>query len=401
MPDGTARPAEATRRTGPDQLVVALAHERLVLQAVQDLADVPARVRERDDELRLTLVDLPREPLLAFARRQPDARQGEPALDVLLRLVYGHFASTYSHWVPTMGKNRALAHVTHNITGGGSGAPRPARAVELGGRSLLRGPGPGAQAGVGIVDTGIYPHPALIGSYLADDDAATGALGPEPEFAAGHGTFIAGCVLAEAPAAWLHVVNGLGETGEADSWDLARRLVRLGRAGVSVVNMSFGCLTDDDEAPLVLSTAVDRLDADTVLVAAAGNHGSPGDDARRPLWPAALDDVVAVGATDAAGGPVPWSQAPDVAPWLDVLARGVDVVSTYLPGTVRDGGRLLGPFPDAFASWDGTSFAAARVSGAIAARVRPGRGGAQQGLAYLLAEHGQEGSSRAGLPWLP
>ena len=55
--------------------------------------------------------------------------------------------------------------------------------------------------------------------------------------------------------------------------------------------------------------------------------------------------------------------SPD-APWVDALAPGVDVVSTC--DAVGDGTGV-------FARWSGTSFAAAAVTGAIAALVGPGR----------------------------
>ena len=80
------------------------------------------------------------------------------------------------------------------------------------------------------------------------------------------------------------------------------------------MNLSFGCFTDDGEPPLVLARAVSLLSAEILLVAAAGNHGdidelrAKGDLAdkpwtrgltsKTPLWPAAFDEVIAVGATD-------------------------------------------------------------------------------------------------------
>jgi hypothetical protein len=53
---------------------------------------------------------------------------------------------------------------------------------------------------------------------------------------------------------------------------------------------------------------------------------------------------------------------------MDVRARGVDLVSTYLDGVSlgRRGSR-------GFAQWSGTSFSAGLVSGAIAAATDPGR----------------------------
>jgi len=75
-------------------------------------------------------------------------------------------------------------------------------------------------------------------------------------------------------------------------------------------------------------------------------------------------------------------------PWVDVAACGMEVSSTYLKGDVNlesVHGKPDQPF-DGFATWSGTSFAAAEVSGAIAARTVPGEVGARTALAQLLRE---------------
>lgn len=392
----------------PDQLAVARLHEGLVLDALAALEPaVPARVLDRDGTLELSLLGVDPGALQAFAAARRDAGHGPLALDVVLGVLREGFRSRYGGWVPTMGKNRAVTRVTHNIGGGDEGPPRPARALDL-----TRPSRSGRVVTVGVADTAVHPHRALTGAVLAPGDALLGQPDPSTHYAAGHGTFVTGAVLLEAPDARIEAVRALGEDGTADSWDVARQLVALARTGVDVLNMSFGCFTDDDRPPLVLATAVDRLDAQTVLVAASGNHGNaPDGDGRRPLWPAALDDVVAVGATDSGGGAVGWSQPPDEAPWIDVLARGVDVVSTYLPGSLRvpadtrfdRAGGTVGPFDSGWASWSGTSFAAARFSGALARLVSAGLE-PREALAALLEPPGTgEGHGlprRQGRPWL-
>src|SRR5215467_8244085 len=109
--------------------------------------------------------------------------------------------------------------------------------------------------------------------------------------------------------------------------------------------------TYDDEPPLVLRKTVRALTGSgVVIVAAAGNHGSQ----EKKIWPAAFDEVVAVGA----GARIPGKDEFTVAefsprqPWVDLLAPGVDVPSLYKAS--------------GYATWDGTSFSAAGVSGAIA-----------------------------------
>ena len=65
-----------------------------------------------------------------------------------------------------------------------------------------------------------------------------------------------------------------------------------------MLNLSLGTTTTDDEPPVALEAAVDLIeemaaeqDRDVLIVAAAGNYGDC-----RPVWPAALRGVVAVGA---------------------------------------------------------------------------------------------------------
>jgi subtilisin family serine protease len=86
--------------------------------------------------------------------------------------------------------------------------------------------------------------------------------------------------------------------------------------------------------------------------------------------------VVAVGATDAEDDPAEFT--PKGAPWVDLVAPGVQVESTYLSGdvqarlpVVKEGRHVrtpitnLGTFTGA-ARWSGTSFAAADATGEIA-----------------------------------
>jgi membrane-anchored mycosin MYCP len=136
----------------------------------------------------------------------------------------------------------------------------------------------------------------------------------------------------------------------------------------------------------LLSTAVSRLGPDVVVVAAAGNHGdldrrqppyAGPHETSKPTFPAALDGVVAVGAATDEGKPT--SFTPLNKYWIDLLAPGENVLSTYLEGEVLLDDKTAEPFRG-LARWSGSSFAAALVSGAIAAGVQPGRLTARQAL---------------------
>jgi subtilisin family serine protease len=185
---------------------------------------------------------------------------------------------------------------------------------------------------------------------------------------------------------------------------VAKKIVELGRTGLDVLNLSLACYTEDGQPPLVLATAIDRLDPKIVVVAAAGNHGNvldiPGDS-RKPAWPAALDDVVAVGAADNSG--IIARFTPKDVPWIDVLSNGVQVSSTFLDGRVDVNVNVASPpgMPDVppvepdvhpflgFATWSGSSFSAALVSGEIAARTKPGSKSAHDACQEVLEERGK------------
>jgi membrane-anchored mycosin MYCP len=93
-----------------------------------------------------------------------------------------------------------------------------------------------------------------------------------------------------------------------------------------------------------------------------------------------------VGAVDAAGASAPFNpidgtDAKKPAPWIDVFAPGVEITSTYL-GESGDQ-EILVPTDakpvtyekvafEGYANWSGTSFAAAHVTGLVAARISAG-----------------------------
>ncbi len=324
---------------------------------------------------------------------------GAADLDLFLHRLRGWFALRYAGWSPTLGKNRLVGQVIGGggkISHGGGGNPSPSAGGLPDRSTMKKGSGDGRGVRVGVLDTSLSSHEWLSGGWVA---AASDVLPRTPRSGAyavpaGHATFVAGLVLRQAPAA---VVEGRrllsDDLGQADSWTAAKEIAAFGATRPDVLNLSFACYTEDGQPPLALSTAVDRLDPGTVVVAAAGNHGDlvlgPGedeDDRRKPAWPAALTSVVAVGATDDTGTLATFTP-PDVQ-WIDVLAPGVEVVSTFLDAEVDlDSGGASSPERfEGFASWSGTSFAAATVSGMVAARTRPGRVSARDAYESLLSD---------------
>jgi subtilisin family serine protease len=238
---------------------------------------------------------------------------------------------------------------------------------------------------VGVLDTKIDAHPDLIGRFLAEPDDRYQPL-PEPvPLRAGHATFVASLITRMAPAVTVDAHAVLDDNGRATAWDTAVAMLEFADSGIDILNLSLGCRTTDGLAPLLLSRAVSLLNQRMLIVAAAGNHGSATDpDLRKaPTWPAALPDVVAVGARNVDDTRAPFS--PNL-PWVTCTAPGVNVIGAYLNTVIA----LMQHDPlefKGYAAWSGTSFATATVSGAIAAAAQ--KRDVRAALARLLADpHG-------------
>jgi membrane-anchored mycosin MYCP len=410
------------------ELVVAQGDEDLVRKALADLQVAIEGEGEGDHRLGLVLLTLDKDTLAkAAARLRGDAdlvRKTIDAkwsgakpdgielsnLDLLLSELRANFSSRYGNWIPEIGKNRMISPVRGlpYISGCAEGDPSQVGLVdpepEPSEWPARRPAEPGQGVQVGLLDTQLYPHPWLAGGYLTPGDDLLEIPGPgdlPPWSLDGHATFVAGLILQQAPGAWLIIRPVLGQRALGKTWDVAKTMADFVGTGVNILNLSFGCYTDDGQPPLVLAKAVSLVSPEILLVAAAGNHGNiealreagkvtaPWTDNLKdmtPVWPAALPGVTAVGATDDRGEVADFS--PKV-PWINVTAPGVSVESTYLYGDVR-----LVDFPkgnrtfDGYARWEGTSFAAATVSGAVAANIGPGRD-ARQALEAVLADSEQ------------
>lgn len=411
-----------------NDLVVALPHLELIRDGLSTLGVGIAGRPAESPALGLALVELTG-PGLAGGT----AADAESPLDDLLADLRAHFRDNYDGWVPVLGKNREVETVggAHVISGGGSRPPvaavaeaetvvggwagrslaedaylmpAPEDGSARGGPRALGGglPRPGGDRGQGatvaVCDTRLWDDGALAGAYLA---APAAMLPREPgpaglPFTAGHGTFVTGTILRGAPGAAVTVHPTLDEHARGTSWQLAIDLVELAGRGVDVINVSAGFFTGDNKPALALTTALRLLGPQTVIVAAAGNHGEDQAAPGRPLWPAAHDEVVAVGALTAKGTPASFST---LGPWVELLAPGVNVVSNYFDAgvTVTDPRSPGTSHYRGLAAWSGTSFAAAWVSGLIAGRIERGRVGARDALDQLV-EAARAGTTPARLP---
>jgi subtilisin family serine protease len=227
---------------------------------------------------------------------------------------------------------------------------------------------------VALVDTGIAATPRHDG-WLARAVGDADPLDVMPpagrlDWGAGHGTFTAGLVQRVAPRCEIvayRFTRGDGLGTDADVAGALRRAAADGhRAGVpTIINASLGTPTADGTPPPAMRAAVEHIAATypgVLIVAAAGNMGSA-----EPVYPAAFDQVVAVGAVTDDLEPAAFSSH---GPWLTCSTVGVGVIAPFVPGISppepdpNHPDRTFGA--DSWAMWTGTSFAAPQISGAIA-----------------------------------
>ncbi|MBL8351376.1 MAG: S8 family serine peptidase [Burkholderiaceae bacterium] len=240
---------------------------------------------------------------------------------------------------------------------------------------------------VAVLDTGVdATHPTLAGRVLPGADLVDGDLLPAegaPTGAGyGHGTHVAGLVLAGAPQATILPLRVLDDEGAGNVWVLAEALLRAvdpdgnpaTRDGAQVINLSLGTLTRTRllDAVGTLATCatpepgnriedqsdpgygVDRQrcanGGGAIIVAAAGNDAS--GSIRE--YPAAegVYGLLSVTASTPARRVASFANSGN---WIDVAAPGEGLTST-LPGGL-------------YATWSGTSMAAA-VASASAALLR-------------------------------
>jgi subtilisin family serine protease len=210
---------------------------------------------------------------------------------------------------------------------------------------------------VAVIDTGVdRDHPFLAGRVLEGIDFVDGDTDPREERNGvdddgdgdvdegyGHGTFVAGLILAVAPDARILPIRVLNSDARGEAAHVAEAVVFAADAGAHVINLSLGTL---DEARIVRDAIHTARERGVLVVVAAGN------EADQIQFPARYGNTLAVTAVDATGVAADFTNLGSQA---DLAAPGVD---------------LIGPMPtDAgafWARWSGTSFAAPLVSGAAA-----------------------------------
>jgi hypothetical protein len=201
---------------------------------------------------------------------------------------------------------------------------------------------------IAILDSGVTADPTFGISRLKTLDIGLGTA-PTTGTDGGHGTAVASLAAGQAadapgiaPAANLLSIRVTSDDGRSDAFTVALGIYKAVEAGAKIINISLGGYGTN----AALDHAIEYANTHgVVLVAAAGN-----DQADRLTWPAADPRVVSVGAVDAAGQQVIFSNS---GRQLQITAPGLGLQTAW-----SDGSRII---------FSGTSGSAPIVAGAIAA----------------------------------
>jgi thermitase len=222
---------------------------------------------------------------------------------------------------------------------------------------------------VAVIDTGINRENRTDGwlASIAENGQNEDPLDVLPadgklDAGAGHGTFVSGVIQQVAPQCDLVVYRDMDTDGMGNVQDIGNAIIKAAADGASIISLSLGTTTVDDQPPTALTLALQTVQQqypDVLVVASAGNNGSD-----TPVFPAAAPGVVGVAALNADLSPAPWSS---FGPWVTCAAVGVGISSTFVEGDEQhDDGTSQEFGPDAWAIWSGTSFSAPQISAAVA-----------------------------------
>jgi type VII secretion-associated serine protease mycosin len=208
----------------------------------------------------------------------------------------------------------------------------------------------GSGVTVAVVDSGIYRHQDLVRNLKKGTDTVAGGDGSGQVDNDGHGTNMAGIiaghghntddgVLGIAPESSLIPVKSIG--AQDNGLGLEDGIKWAAKAGADVINVSTG----GPRSRGIEEAIAAAVKADAVVVSAAGNRSQT----LRLDYPAAMPEVLAVGATDRNGKVADFSLT---GPAVRICAPGVEIVTTDIN--------------DKYGKGSGTSEATAVVSGAAA-----------------------------------
>lgn len=199
----------------PDELIVDLRERPLVEAALRDLGVNVARDGEIE---RFDLAKLKLDYGLSLFPGLTFTMEIDPVLSELRR----RFAARCGGWVPLLGKNRTLNNQFGAYPQTQSQATDFDPEIAERPTSAVADPAAGHGVRVGVLDTKLYRHPDLEGHYETrrrDTTFDIAGRDTETPWENGHATFVAGMILAQAPAATLVVRDVLDSNGRATAWD--------------------------------------------------------------------------------------------------------------------------------------------------------------------------------------
>ncbi len=316
-----------------------------------DLNGAASKKKKANETLReIVLLDYEAEPdierLIQDLKQDPDVELAEP--NYVYRLKYTPNDEKFpSQWGHTQINLPATWDITASTRGSGQVVAVLDTGCDITHEDLAGSiwTNPGEIAGNGIDDDG---------NGYVDDIHGWSIINNSPSQlndTVGHGTHVAGIIAATtnnttgiagvAPNAKVMVVKVFQADGTASLSDLVEAVDYAYFSGATVINMSFG-----GPQSQFMEDSLARAYSQAVLVASAGNEWSGTPEPPPPLFPASLDYVISVGASNQSGKSTTFSN------WGEVYAPGAGILST-LPG-------------NDYKSWSGTSMAAPYVSGLAA-----------------------------------
>jgi hypothetical protein len=201
---------------------------------------------------------------------------------------------------------------------------------------------------VAVLDSGINDHIALNGGN-GNITAVTLTELADGSEQLGHGTAVASIISGDhvltpgiAPASNILSIRITDSEGASDSFTLAQGILEAADAGSKIINISMGSYGNSS---VVLEAVQYAQEKGAVIVASAGNEGLD-----NIAYPAAYDGVISVGAVEANGEHLDFSNSAES---LDVVAPGYQVNAAWGDAQLT--------------SFSGTSASAPFISGAIAA----------------------------------
>ncbi len=207
---------------------------------------------------------------------------------------------------------------------------------------------------IAVIDTGCADHQDLRENIIGGKNF-TNEDGCNPDIFTdynGHGTHVCGTICANgnirgiAPNAKILVLKVLDGKGNGTITSLINAINYAVEQKVDIISMSLGFPTDLVELRYAVNKALDK---GIVIICACGNSGDGKGETDEITYPAYYNRVISVGAIDNIRLGANFTNSNKE---VDLVAPGVDIVSTYLN--------------NGYATLSGTSMATPHVTGAIA-----------------------------------